>query len=188
MASRAEGLVICLYHHEHGLTIQVSRLQWRRAFTSVIELTLNSWCYKQTSPSARDAMLFTFVPNSNIRIYEKKHAVNIYYTCTSIWGIPGRFNQAVALTFFLIQLCYGGPQKMTYTNFRIFFENFSGINGQIRRGMRALKLLCPQLRWNDHIPCAQIVSRCFPKFLCRIFFQNLYFQHYFYQDLVFKNF
>ena len=45
--------------------IQVSRLQWRGAFTSVSELTLNSWCYKQTtSPSARDAMLFTFVPNS----------------------------------------------------------------------------------------------------------------------------
>ena len=56
--------------------IQVSRLQWRGAFTSVSELTLNSWCYKQTtSPLTRDAMLFTFVPNCSSNASYFNHGV-----------------------------------------------------------------------------------------------------------------
>ena len=39
--------------------------------------------------------------------------------------------------FFFIQVCYRWPQKMTCTNFQIFFENFSGSNGRNRREIRA---------------------------------------------------
>ena len=44
---------------QHGIASRGTRVL---VASCVIELTLNSWCYKQTSPSARDAMLLTFIP------------------------------------------------------------------------------------------------------------------------------
>ena len=55
-----------------------------------------------------------------------------------IWGIPGRFDQAVTLTFYFTQVCYGWPQKNSSQQFSHFFENFFGRNGQNRRDMKAV--------------------------------------------------
>ena len=49
-----------------------------------------------------------------------------------LWGVPGRFDQAVTL------VCYVWPQKNDLHQFADFFENFSGSNGRNRRELRAI--------------------------------------------------
>ena len=56
-----------------------------------------------------------------------------------IWGIPGRFDQAVTLTifYFLFKYVMDDHKKMTH-EFSDFFENFSGSNGRNRHEIRAV--------------------------------------------------
>ena len=110
--------------------IQVSRLQWRGAFTSVIELTLNSWCYKQTSPSARDAMLFTFVPNniSMRNTYEKWGPEKISHFLNNVSKpveILRKF-QVILRHFFQLQFVFFTKKKILIVrNFKKFVEKNS---------------------------------------------------------------
>ena len=67
-----------------------------------------------------------------------RHLKNLY---VYIWGIPGRFDQAMTLTtffFFFIQVCYRWPQKNDLQQFSDFFKNFSGSNGRNGREIRAV--------------------------------------------------
>ena len=54
-----------------------------------------------------------------------------------MWGIPGRFDQAVTLTFFSFKYVMDDHKKKTYTNFYIFLD-ISDSNSRNRRDMRAV--------------------------------------------------
>ena len=55
----------------------------------------------------------------NIIYYRQKFSIVPFY----IWGIPGRFDQAMTLTilfYFSFKYVMDDHKKMTYTNFQIF--------------------------------------------------------------------
>ena len=52
-----------------------------------------------------------------------KYSLKIFHVFMRyVRGIPGRLDQAITNTFFLVQVCYGWPQKKDMPIFRFFWK------------------------------------------------------------------
>ena len=98
-----------------------------------------SWGSVRWDNSKRGSGFLVFCQD-NSNLAKSKTSTDSWISQHYISGIPGRFDQAVILTnfFFFIQVCYGWPQKITYTNFQIFLKpskEYLCANGKSKRSI-----------------------------------------------------